>query len=256
MGLFDLDGRVAVMTGASKGMGLAMAGALAQHGARVVVSSRKLEQCEGACEEINAKIGEKRALPFSCNIGYKEQLQSLVDFTHEALGAIDILVANAGVNPFYGPSSEIPDSAFDKIMASNVKSNHWLCHMVLPDMVAKKKGAIMITSSTAAFGPSEVLGTYNISKTADLALVRNLALEYGKRGVRVNAICPGLIRTDFARALWDNPAAEADFNRRNPLGRIGEPQELAGVAVFLASDASSYITGQALTVCGGSVMCR
>lgn len=256
MGLFDLDGRIAVMTGASKGMGLAMATALAEHGAKVVVSSRKLDQCEAACEQINAKVGEKCALPFSCNIGYKEQLQALVDFAHESLGPIDILVGNAGVNPFYGPSSEIPDSAFDKIMASNVKSNHWLCHMVLPDMVAKKKGSIMITSSTAAFGPSEVLGTYNISKTADLALVRNLALEYGKRGVRVNAICPGLIRTDFARALWDNPAAEADFNRRNPLGRIGEPDELAGVAVFLASDASSYITGQAITVCGGSVMCR
>ncbi len=256
MGLFDLNGRVAVLTGASKGMGLVMANALADHGAKVVVSSRKLDQCEAACETINTRVGERRAMPFACNIGYKEQLQALIDFTHTSLGPVDILVGNAGVNPFYGPSAEIPDSAFDKIMASNVKSNHWLAHMVLPDMVAKKKGSIMITSSTAAFGPSEVLGTYNISKTADLALVRNLALEYGKRGVRVNAICPGLIRTEFARALWDNEEAEKQFNMRNPLGRIGEPEELAGVAVFLASDASSYITGQAITVCGGSVMCR
>lgn len=256
MGLFDLNDRVAVLTGASKGMGLAMANALADHGARVVISSRKIEQCEEACAEINARVGRGRATAIACNIGYKEQLQTLVDETHDRLGSIDILICNAGVNPFYGPSSDIPDSAFDKIMASNVKSNHWLAHMVLPDMVEKKKGSIMVTSSTAAFGPSEVLGTYNISKTADLALVRNLALEYGPHNIRVNAICPGLIRTDFAKALWDNPETERRVTERMPLRRIGEAHEVAGVAVFLASDASSYITGQAITVCGGSVMCR
>jgi NAD(P)-dependent dehydrogenase (short-subunit alcohol dehydrogenase family) len=256
MGLFDLTDRVAVITGASKGMGLAMANALADHGAKVVISSRKIDQCEAACAAITARHGPGRAIAIACNIGYKEQLQALVDETHERLGSIDVLICNAGVNPFFGPSADIPDSAFDKIMASNVKSNHWLAHMVLPDMVEKRHGSVIVTSSTAAFGPSEVLGTYNISKTADLALVRNLALEYGPYNVRVNAICPGLIRTDFAKALWDNPEIERRATERMPLRRVGEPEELAGVAVFLASDASSYVTGQAITVCGGSVMCR
>jgi len=256
MGLFDLTDRVAVITGASKGMGLAMANALADHGAKVVISSRKIDQCEAACAAIAARHGTGRAIAIACNIGYKEQLQALIDETHERLGAIDVLICNAGVNPFFGPSADIPDSAFDKIMASNVKSNHWLAHMVLPDMVEKRHGSVIVTSSTAAFGPSEVLGTYNISKTADLALVRNLALEYGPYNVRVNAICPGLIRTDFAKALWDNPEIEKRATERMPLRRVGEPEELAGVAVFLASDASSYVTGQAITVCGGSVMCR
>ena len=256
MGLFDLTDRIAVITGASKGMGLAMANALADHGAKVVISSRKIDQCEAACAAITARHGAGRAIAIACNIGYKEQLQALVDETHERLGSIDVLICNAGVNPFFGPSADIPDSAFDKIMASNVKSNHWLAHMVLPDMVEKRHGSVIVTSSTAAFGPSEVLGTYNISKTADLALVRNLALEYGPYNVRVNAICPGLIRTDFAKALWDNPEIEKRATERMPLRRVGEPEELAGVAVFLASDASSYVTGQAITVCGGSVMCR
>jgi NAD(P)-dependent dehydrogenase (short-subunit alcohol dehydrogenase family) len=256
MGLFDLTDRVAVITGASKGMGLAMANALADHGAKVVISSRKIDQCEAVTAAINARHGAGRAIAIACNIGYKEQLQALVDETHERLGSIDVLICNAGVNPFFGPSADIPDSAFDKIMASNVKSNHWLAHMVLPDMVEKRHGSVIVTSSTAAFGPSEVLGTYNISKTADLALVRNLALEYGPYNVRVNAICPGLIRTDFAKALWDNPEIEKRATERMPLRRVGEPEELAGVAVFLASDASSYVTGQAITVCGGSVMCR
>ena len=256
--LFDLTGKVALLTGASKGMGRAMAEGLAEHGAKVVVSSRKLDQCEKAAAEICAKAkgsgGE--AIAVACNIGYKEQLERLVQTTHERLGAIDVLVCNAGVNPFYGALADIPDSAFDKIMNTNVKSNHWLCQMVAPDMVAKGGGAIMVTSSTGAFAGSEVLGTYNISKLADIALVRNLALELGPKGVRVNAICPGLIKTDFARALWDNEEAVKRVNEQTPLRRLGEPEDLKGLAVFLASDASAYITGQALTVCGGAYMWR
>ena len=252
--LFDLSDRTALVTGASKGMGKAMAMGLAEHGAKVVVSSRKIDQCEAAVEEINAKCGEGSAIAIACNIGYKDQLQNLVDTTREKLGAIDILVANAGINPFYGPMSEISDEAFDKIMGSNVRSNHWLCQMVAPDMIASGRGSIMITSSTGAFAPSEVLGTYNISKLADIALVRNLAAELGPNGVRVNAICPGLIKTDFARALWDNPEAAQRANQQTPLRRLGEAEDLKGVAVFLASDASAYVTGQALTVCGGTHM--
>ena len=252
--LLDLSGKVALLTGASKGMGQAMAEGLAEQGAKVVVSSRKIEQCEEAVEEINAKCGDGAAVAIACNIGYKEQLQELVDTTHEKLGPIDILVGNAGVNPFYGPMSEIPDWAFDKIMGSNVRSNHWLCQMVAPDMIAKGSGSMMITSSAGAFIPSTVLGTYNISKLADIALVRNLAAELGPHGIRVNAICPGLIKTDFARALWDNPEAKKRSEERIPLRRLGESEDLKGVVVFLASEASSFMTGQALTLCGGANM--
>ena len=254
--LFDLTGKVALLTGASKGMGRAMAEGLAEHGASVVVSSRKQEQCEAACEEINAKCGREAATAIACNIGYKEQLEALVAETRAKLGPVDVLVANAGVNPFYGPMSEIPDSAFDKIMNSNVRSNHWLCQMVAPDMAARGGGSMMITSSTGAFTPSLTLGTYAISKLADIALVRNLAAEYGPRNVRVNAICPGLIKTDFARALWDNEDARRNAETSTPLRRLGESEDLKGIAVFLASAASAYVTGQAIAVCGGTHMWR
>ena len=252
--LFDLSGKVALLTGASKGMGRAMAAGLAEHGARVLLSSRKLDQCQAAAEEINARCGAQRAFAVACNAGYKEQLQALVEATHAKLGRIDILVGNAGVNPFYGPMSKISDEAYDKIMSTNVKANHWLVQMVAPDMVAKGSGSIMLTSSTGAFAPSLVLGTYNISKLAVIALVRNLAAELGPNGVRVNAICPGIIKTDFAQALWDNPEAEQRANQQIPLRRFGEADDLKGLAVFLAADSSSYITGQALTVCGGANM--
>ena len=254
--LFDLTDRVALLTGASKGMGLAMAEGLAEHGAKVVVSSRKLDQCEAAVEQINAKCGTTQAIAVACNIGYKEQLENLVETTRKQLGPIDILVSNAGVNPFYGRMSEIPDSAFDKTMNSNVRSNHWLAHMVAPDMIEKGQGTMMITASTGAFSGSLTLGTYNISKLADIALVRNLALEYGPNGIRVNAICPGLIKTDFARALWDNPEAKRNAETNTPMRRLGESDDLKGIAVFLASDASTYVTGQAIAVCGGTHMWR
>ena len=252
--LFDLTGKVALLTGASKGMGKAMAEGLAEHGARVMISSRKLDQCQAVAREINAKCGAQRAFAFACNAGYKDQLQALVDATREQIGPIDILVGNAGVNPFYGPMSAIPDEAYDKIMSTNVKANHWLAQMVAPDMIARGNGSIMITSSTGAFSPSLVLGVYSISKLAVIGLVRNLAAELGPSGVRVNAICPGLIKTDFAQALWDNPEAEERANQQIPLRRLGEAEDLQGLAVFLGSDASAYITGQALTVCGGSNM--
>ncbi len=254
--LFDLTGKVALLTGASKGMGKSMARGLAVHGAQVMISSRKLEQCQGVAAEINEACGETRAHAFACNAGHKDQLQALVDATRERLGPIDVLVGNAGINPFYGSMSKIPDEAYDKIMSTNVKSNHWLAQMVAPDMVERGRGSIMITSSTGAFSASTVLGTYSISKLAVLGLVRNLAAELGPSGVRVNAICPGLIKTDFAQALWDNPEAEQRANEQIPLRRLGEADDLMGLAVFLASDASGYMTGQALTVCGGSHMWR
>ena len=252
--LFDLSGKVALLTGSSKGMGRSMAEALAEHGARVVISSRKIDQCQATAEEINARCGVGSAVAIACNAGRKDELQALVDTTRERLGPIDISIGNAGVNPYYGSITEIPDDAFDKTLSTNVKANLWLAQMVAPDMKAKGSGSIMITSSTGAFRPSDTLGTYSVSKLADLALVRNLALELGPFGIRVNAICPGLVKTDFARALWDNPESERRINEEVPMRRLGVPDDLQGVAVFLASDASSYMTGQALTLCGGTHM--
>jgi NAD(P)-dependent dehydrogenase (short-subunit alcohol dehydrogenase family) len=254
--LFDLTGKVAVLTGASKGIGKALAEGLALAGARVVISSRKEDVCRATAAGINELCGEDRAIAVACNVGYKEQLQNLVDETHKQLGSIDILIGNAGVNPFFGPSSEISDEAFDKTMNSNVKSNHWLCHMVLPEMVEKRDGTIIITSSNGGFLPSTHLGAYAISKAADLALVRNLAAEYGPHNIRVNALCPGLFKTDFAAALWQDAAGNEIPADGITLRRFGEPEELRGIAVFLASRAASYMTGQALIIDGGHVMVR
>ena len=194
MTLFDLSGRTALLTGASKGMGLAMAQALAEHGARVVISARKPDRLEAAAQAINDAVGAKRAVAVPCNAGDKEQLQALVSQARDKLGPIDILVGNAGANPYYGPSSEIPDDAYDKTMRVNVQSNLWLARMVVPDMIAKGRGSMMFTSSIGAFKPSLMLGTYGMSKLALIGLVRNLAAEFGPKGVRVNAICPGLVQ--------------------------------------------------------------
>ena len=254
--LFDLTGKVAVITGSTKGIGKAIAEAMAAHGARVVISSRKAEVCDSVAASINQSCasGPGEAIAIPANIGRKEELQSLVDQTRKTLGQIDILVCNAAVNPYYGPSKDIEDSAFDKILSSNVKSNHWLCHMVLPEMVERNDGAIIVVSSVGGLKASTVIGAYNISKAADLALVRNLAAEYGPNNIRVNAIAPGLIRTDFARALWENPKILKGATVGTPLRRIGEPEELAGVAVYLSSKAGSFTTGQNFIVDGGQMI--
>lgn len=252
--LFDLTGKVALMTGASRGMGKSMARAMASHGAKVVISSRKQDQLDAAAEEINEAIGAKRVFGVAANAGRPEDQKNLVDKTRDLVGPVDILVGNAGINIFYGPISEIPDGAYEKTMQVNVQANLWLARLVVPDMIAKGEGSMMFTSSIGAFHPSETLGAYGISKLALIGLVRNLAQEYGPQGVRANAICPGLVRTDFAKALWDNPEAEARANSQIPLRRLGEPDDFGGAAVFLGSGASRYITGQALTICGGSNM--
>lgn len=252
--LFDLNGKVALLTGASKGMGKAMASALAAHGATVVISSRKQDQLDAAADEINAACGATRAYGVAANAGRPDELEALVAKTHDIAGPVDVLVGNAGVNVFYGPISEIPDAAYEKTMQVNVQANLWLARLVAPDMIAKGSGSMMFTSSVGAFMPSLTLGLYGTSKLALIGLVRNLAAEFGPQGIRANAICPGLVRTDFAKALWDNPEAEARAKSEIPLRRLGEPEDFAGPAVFLASDASQYVTGQALTVCGGTNM--
>jgi NAD(P)-dependent dehydrogenase (short-subunit alcohol dehydrogenase family) len=247
--LFDLTGKVALITGSSKGIGRAIAERMAEHGAKVVVSSRKKEACEEVAAAITARGGEAIVLP--CNIGYKEQLQKLVDDTVAHWGGIDILVCNAAVNPYYGPSLNCPDEAFDRIMGSNVRSNFWLCNMVLPQMAQRGGGAVVVISSIAGLRGTPVIGAYGISKAADAALVRNLAVEWGKQNIRANCIAPGLVKTDFARALWENPEVLAKRVKDSPLPRIGEPDEIAGAAIFLASQAGSFTTGQTFVIDGG-----
>ena len=249
MSMFDLTGKVALITGSSRGIGRAIAVAMAEHGAKVVVSSRKQDACETVADEIKATGGEAMVVP--CNVSHRDQLQNLVDTTLSAWGRIDCLVCNAAVNPYYGPLAEIPESAYDKIMDTNVKSNLWLCNMVLPQMAEREDGTVIIVSSVAAFIGSRSLGAYGLSKAADVALARNLAVEWGRKNIRANTLNPAIIRTDFARALWENPQIYEAATRSYALGRIGEPEEVAGAAVFLASKAGSFITGQTIIIDGG-----
>ena len=247
--LFDLTGQVAVITGASRGIGRAIALRMAEHGARVVVSSRKLEACNAVVAEIQAQHGQ--AIAHACNIAHKPELQSLVDRALQAYGRIDTLVCNAAVNPHFGPLATIQDDAWDRIMGSNVRSNLWLANMVAPGMAARGSGSIIVISSIAGLRGSPTLGAYGVSKAADMQLVRALAVEWGPRGVRANTIAPGLVRTDFARALWDDPALLHARTRDTPPHRIGEPDEIAGTAILLASPAGAFITGQTIVIDGG-----
>jgi len=248
--MFSLKNKVALVTGSSRGIGKAIAEAMANAGARVVISSRKTEACEKVAAEIRDAGGD--AVAFPCNVSDRNQLQSLVDATFKQWGKIDVLVCNAAVNPHFGSSLEISDDAYDKIMTTNVKNVLWLCRAVIPQMAERKNGAVIIISSIAGLKGSRRLGTYAISKAADMQMTRNLAVEWGQENVRVNCIAPGLVRTDFARALWEDPANRAQALAAYPLGRLGEPEDVAGAAVFLASGAAAWITGQTLVVDGGT----
>ena len=256
--LFDLTGKVAIVTGSSRGIGKAIAEALAEQGAKVVISSRNQDACEPVAAAINAKHGAKenapRAIAVAASISSKEALQNLVDQTKAAFGQVDVLVCNAASNPYYGPMAGISDDQFRKILDNNVIANHWLINMVAPEMLAREDGSIIIISSVGGLTGSATIGAYNISKAADFQLARNLASEFGPKGVRVNCIAPGLIRTDFAKALWENPDTLKAVTRHTPMRRIGEPHEIAGAAVFLASPASTFMTGQAIIVDGGSTI--
>jgi len=253
MELFDLSGKVAVVTGSSRGIGKAIATRMAEHGAQVVISSRK----PGPCEEAAGAINEEhpgRAIAIPANISSKEDLQRLVDETRKAFGKIDILVCNAASNPYFGPMSGISDEAFHKILGNNIVSNHWLIHMVAPEMKARRDGAIIIISSVGGLRGSSMLGAYGISKAADFQLARNLAQELSPDNIRINCIAPGLVKTDFARALWDTPEAERRSSSTTPLRRLGEPDDIAGAAVFLASKAGAWMTGQKVVVDGGATI--
>ena len=249
--LFNLKDKNAIITGSSRGIGKAIACRMAEHGAHVIITSRKLDACEEVAKDINNKFGANTAKAIACNISDKEQLKNLYAKSNEFYGETSTLVCNAAVNPYFGPSGNIPDEAFEKIMKSNVQSNFWLCNEVLPDMVSRKSGAIIIISSIAGLHGSSMLGAYAISKAADSQLARNISVEYGSNNIRANCISPGLIKTDFARALWENETILKATTDRSALKRIGVPDEIAGAAVFLASEAGAFVTGQNIVIDGG-----
>ncbi len=248
-GMFDLGGKVALITGSSRGIGRAIAEAMAEQGARVVISSRKADACEAVAADLKGRGRHAIAMP--CNVSSKEELQRLVDATIATWGRIDILVCNAATNPVFGPLSQVPDAAFDKVMGTNVRSNFWLCNMVIPQMAERRDGAVILVASIAGIKGNTTIGTYGISKAAEMQLARNLALEWGPHNIRVNAIAPGVVRTDFARALWEDDAKRKRLEAATPLRRIGEPHDIAGLAVLLASPAGSFITGQSIVADGG-----
>lgn len=250
--MFDISGKVALITGASRGIGKATAHQLARSGARVVVSSRKQEACDRVVDEIRAAGGEAAA--FACHIGDHDRLKELVAFTHQTFGGIDILVCNAATNPVYGSLTTLPDEAFSKIMTVNVQSTIWLCNLVLPAMAERGDGTVIMMSSIAALRGTATIGAYGMSKAAEAALARNLAVEWGPKGVRVNAIAPGVINTDFARELVNDPVRRTQMEGRTPLRRFGEPDDIAGIVHFLASPASAYITGQVIVADGGETI--
>ena len=252
MSLFDLSGKSAIITGSSRGIGRAIAEAMADQGAKVTISSRKPGPCQEVAAAINEKHGDGTAIAVPANISSKDELQAMVDATNKAFGKVDVVVCNAAANPYYGPMEGITDEQFEKVLQNNIISNHWLIQMCMPQMRERKDGAIILVSSIGGLRGSPIIGAYNISKAADFQLARNLATEYGKDNIRVNCIAPGLIRTDFARALWEDPQNLKRALSGTPMTRIGEPGEIAGAAVYLASKAGAYMTGQMMVVDGGA----
>lgn len=249
---FDLTGRTAVITGSTKGIGRAIAEAMGRQGANVVISSRKPEACESVAAELAAE--GIAAAPIPCHVGRKDQLAALVDGARAYFGQIDILVCNAATNPVYGPMKDVSDEAFDRIMGTNVRSTFQLCNMVLPEMAHRRDGVVIVIASIAGLYGNDRIGVYGVSKAAEAQLVRNLAVEWGAYNIRANAIAPGLVRTDFARALWEDPENLKRVEAKAPLRRIGEPEEIGGIAAFLASPAASFITGQTIVADGGQTI--
>ena len=246
---FSLKNKVAVITGSSRGIGKGIGLRFSELGAKIIVSSRKIDACEKVVREITNAGGLASA--FECNISNKSSCQELINFAQKKYGKIDILVCNAASNPYYGDLADIPDESFEKIMNNNVKSNLWLCKNVIPHLKKNKSGSIIIISSIAGLQGVENLGAYSISKTADIGLIRSLAVELGKYNITVNGLCPGIIKTDFAKALWENPDILKDVESYAPLKRIGTTDEVAGAAILLASKPGSFITGQVITMDGG-----
>jgi NAD(P)-dependent dehydrogenase (short-subunit alcohol dehydrogenase family) len=249
--IYGLAGKVAIVTGSTKGIGLAAAQALAAAGARVVISSRNQSDCDDVANALKARGHE--AVGIACDITVKDALRHLIHETERHWERIDILVCNAGLSLHRGPTSQIDDNSYDAMMGANVRSVMWLSTMALP-ILARQGGAVIMISSIAGLRGNTRIGTYGVSKAAEMALARNLALEWGPMNVRVNAIAPGLIKTDFARALWQNPEDERAKAALNPLRRLGEVSDVAGVVLMLASEAGAYINGQVIVIDGGSMI--
>ena len=247
--LFDLSGRVAIVTGSSRGLGLASARGMAEQGARVVISGRKPEACEAAVAEIRAAGGEAIAVP--CNIGRKEELQRVVDTANQQWGRVDIVMANAAIHPWIGSVLDLKDETFNKFMQVNVQSSIWLAQMTVPGMLERGYGRFIVVASIVGLLGDPVTGTYGLTKAADMQFVRNLAMEFASRGVTANCIAPGTFKTEMARSQWEDEALVRWYNDRNPSRRFGEVDELAGLAVMLASPSGGYINGQTIAVDGG-----
>tara|TARA_B110000211_G_scaffold57124_1_gene63789 strand:+ start:134 stop:901 length:768 start_codon:yes stop_codon:yes gene_type:complete len=254
MSLFNLKDKSILITGSSRGIGKAIAKHCAMHGAKVIISSRKEDACIETANEINSLVGEDLAYPIAASISNTDQLELLVSKTREKYGKIDVLICNAATNPFMGSMLDMPSEKFDKVMENNIKSNQFLCNLVIPEMVDRNDGSIIIISSIGGLKGSSILGAYNISKAADIMMVKNIAAEFGKNNIRANSIAPGLIKTDFAKALWENPDILKSVLVNTPMQRIGEPDEIAGVAVMLSSKAGEYINGQTIVVDGGTTI--
>ena len=254
MTLFSLTGKVAIITGSSRGIGRAIAEAMAEAGAQVVISSRDQAACDAVAAAINRRYDPPRAIAVSANISDKARLEALVRATVAQFGRLDVVVCNAASNPHFGPLDTIQDEQFRKVLNNNIIANNWLISMAVAELRRQGGGSIIIISSVGGLRGTRSIGAYSISKAADMQLARSLAVELGEHMIRVNCIAPGLIRTDFARALWEDPATLARHNAMTPLGRIGEPDEIAGAAVFLASQAGSYMTGQTIVIDGGATI--
>ena len=248
--LFDLTGRVALVTGASKGMGRSIAAIFAQAGARVVISSRKRAECEKVAVEIGKEEGQ--CLGLASDMSDEISLAALVRTAQAEVGKIDILVCNAAGDPPIGPLNSIEIEAFDEAMISNVRNNLFLANLVAPDMIAQRNGSIIIMSSIVAGRGRAGMGIYSTTKAAVNQLVRTMAVEWGPHQVRTNGIAPTVVRTDFSRALWEAPDALERATARVPMGRVGEPDDVAGLALLLASSAGSFINGQIIGVDGGA----
>lgn len=246
---FMLSGKIALITGASKGIGLAIARCFVHHGARVIITSRNEELLKNACASADLPSG---MLSYKvCHVGKEQELTELMKWTNEHFGRIDILVNNAATNPVAGPIESHSSQLFDKIMEVNVKSAFILSNLAFEGMKTKGKGSIIHISSVEAFRPSHGLGLYAVSKSALNMLGFSQAKEWARYGIRVNVICPGLIKTKFSAAIWQNDAFLKHWENQIPLGRMGEPEEIAQLALFLASDASSYCTGMHFNADGG-----
>ena len=246
---FDLTGKVAVVTGASKGIGEAIARALGEFGATVVVSSRRLEAVEAVAEQLRAAGIEASAV--AAHMGDMAQVRALMDAVIARHGGVDIIVNNAATNPVFGPMMNADESVFQKIMAVNVQGPLELCKRAVPVLRSRGGGSIVNIASVGGLNPERMLGLYSVSKSALISLTKVMAKEWGGMGIRANAICPGLIKTKFSQALWQNDQVLKQALAMAPISRIGMPQDLAGLAVFLASDAASYCTGGVFVADGG-----